>query len=104
MHLLALINPSEVQFTINGIAACCRLIEDTKRGLGDCTLGEEIVYNRGHGVCVRDGACSEIGRSNTQNTVDTVEALGGRSDADRLVLNDEPWGDGHSVGDCTGSS
>ena len=65
---------------------------------GDRALVEEVVGHGGDAAAAAHGALGEVGRADAEDTVNALEALGLRGDADRLILNDQRLAEGDGVG------
>lgn len=96
--VLGAVDTAEGKLAVDGALLCRRLEEYTERIGGDRALREQIVDDGRDLVRAGDGALGEIGGADTENTVNAVEALGLRGNADRLILDDEGRGERNSVG------
>jgi len=84
--VLGAINTTEGEFTVGVVAVRAGLGSErnAEHFLFDGTLSKEVVHKSGNTGCSIDGVGGEINRSKPNDTINSSEALSGRSDTDGL--------------------
>jgi hypothetical protein len=99
MDALAIINTTKSELAVQGARVGSGLIEDAERVGSNRALREEVVRNGGNKCTSRESALGKVGRTDTKNSINTLEALGLRGNADRLVVNDQSGSESYGISD-----
>ena len=97
---LAGVNSTEGKFTVDGTLGSGGSVVDTNGFSANGALGEEVVGNGGNVTSTGDGARSEVNRADTEDTINTIEARGSRSNTNGLASDNEAAGESNSVSVC----